>query len=172
MGGMQQNKDAASATPEDGIGNRLQDVAVQERQSNVSFTQDQLKETKRLGRILVVEDDRSLALLEATILSIHGYSVEIVNTGELAVAFLEQSIPDCIVLDLELPGSVQGWDVFQMLRKQAFTPVLLTTSVAVSLRQHIRTCDENRGTLDHLAKPYSMQTLLKRIARMLMITPE
>ncbi|MDQ6661572.1 MAG: response regulator [Chloroflexota bacterium] len=171
MAGMQ-DKEAATATPEDSIGNGLQDVAVRERQRVVSLAQHRLEETKRLARILVVEDDRSLAQLEAVILSIHGYSVEIATTGELAIALLERSIPDCIVLDLELPGSVQGWEVFQTLRKWAFTPVLLTTSVEVPIRQYIRTCGETRGTLDHLAKPYSMQTLLKRIVRMLMITPE
>lgn len=125
-----------------------------------------------LSRILLVEDDRSLAHLEATILTVHGYSVEIANTGEVALASLGQDIPDCVVLDLELPGRVKGWDVFEILRKQAATPVLITTSAEGALRQYIRTCGETRGTLDHLAKPYSMQTLLKRITRILMITPE
>ncbi len=122
--------------------------------------------------ILVVEDDPTLARLEAGILTAHGYTVAAVHSGELAIAALRHSIPDLVVLDLELTGNVQGWDVLQALRDFASIPVLLTTSSTTAVRASMRLRGENRSTLDHLPKPYPMQTLLKRVERMLTTAPQ
>lgn len=123
-------------------------------------------------RILVVEDDPTLARLEAEILAAHGYTVVVVHSGELAIANLRHSVPDLVVLDLELTGNVQGWDVLQALRNLASIPVLLTTSSATAVRASIRRRGEGRSTLDHLPKPYPVQTLLKRVQRMLTTPPQ
>jgi DNA-binding response OmpR family regulator len=122
--------------------------------------------------ILVVEDDTTLASLEAGILTAHGYAVAAVHSGELAIATLRHSIPDLVVLDLELTGNVQGWDVLQALRDFASIPVLLTTSSTTAVRASIRLRGEKRSTLDHLPKPYPMQALLKRVERMLPAAPQ
>ena len=124
------------------------------------------------NRILVVEDDVSLAHLEAHFLAAHNFTVVIASNGEGAVTALDDFTPDLVVLDLELAGSLSGWDVLQALRKNAAIPVLLTTSLPLEMRKYLRTHGETRSTLDHLAKPYQMQALLKCIKRMLMITPE
>jgi DNA-binding response OmpR family regulator len=128
--------------------------------------------SRTIQRILVVEDDPTLATLESEILTAHGYIVVTVHSGELAITALRSAIPDLVVLDLELPGSIQGWEVLQMLRTTASIPVLVTTSATTAVRQHIRSRGESRITLDHLPKPYPMQTLLKRVKRMLMIAPQ
>ena len=120
-------------------------------------------------QILVVEDDSTLATLEAGVLTAYGYIVAIVDTGEQAVAMLHNTIPDLVILDLDLTGTLNGWDVLQALRVHATIPVLLTTSSATAVRKHIRSRGETKLTLDHLPKPYPMQTLLKRIERMLTI---
>jgi len=120
--------------------------------------------------ILVVEDDASLANLEAGILAAHGYAVAMAHSGEMAIAALQQALPDLVLLDLDLSGPINGWDVLQMLRSYSATPVLLTSSESAVNRQ-IRIRGETRSTLDHLPKPYLMQTLLKRIERMLAIGP-
>jgi DNA-binding response OmpR family regulator len=124
-----------------------------------------------LPRILLVEDDQKLASLEAGVLQAHGFTVDIVDSGECAIAILYQRLPDLVVLDIELTGSVQGWEVLQALRARAkaAVPTLLTTSSLSAVRKRIRSLGETRLTLDHLPKPYPMQTLLKRVKRMLMI---
>jgi DNA-binding response OmpR family regulator len=58
----------------------------------------------------------------------------------------------------------------QMLRTHSSTPVLLTSAESAVNRQ-IRIRGETRSTLDLLPKPFLMQTLLKRIERMLTIAP-
>jgi DNA-binding response OmpR family regulator len=124
----------------------------------------------QLQRILLVEDDLSLASLEAEVLTAHGYRVTIAQSGELAVAALAQSLPDLVVLDVQLQGQVSGWKVLQGLREQALIPVLLTSSEP-TVRAHLRSSGETRSTLDHLPKPYPMHALLKRIERMLASAP-
>jgi CheY-like chemotaxis protein len=120
--------------------------------------------------ILVVEDDATLANLEAGILTAHGYTVAIARNGERAITALQQALPDMVLLDLDLSGTITGWDVLQVLRTYSTTPVLLTSAESAVHRQ-IRSRGETRSTLDHLAKPYLMQTLLKRIERMLTTAP-
>ncbi len=128
-------------------------------------------ELKPVTSILLVEDDDLLARLEASFLGAHGYTVEIAQNGEQAVSLLDQRIPDLVVLDIELPGTLTGWNVLQSLRRYAHIPVLLTTSLQPEVRKYLRFYGETRQTLDHLPKPYPMQTLLKRIERMLMVAP-
>ncbi len=120
----------------------------------------------RPRRILVVEDDATLAHLEAHILIAHGFEVTVAGNGEEAVDEIRQAVPDMLILDLDLPGTLNGWDVLQDLRSIALTPVLLT-SAATTIRQQIHTRGESKATLDHLPKPYALPILLKRIDRML-----
>jgi hypothetical protein len=124
---------------------------------------------QNIQRILVVEDDPTLAALEVEVLTAHGYTVVTVHSGELAITTLRHLIPDLVVLDLELTGNLNGWEVFQELRAIADIPVLITSSL-VSVRTYMRDSGETRCTLDHLPKPYPMQTLLKRVKRMLPMT--
>lgn len=125
-------------------------------------------------RILLVEDDSALASLEAGILAAQGLDVVTVYSGELAIQTLRRSLPDLVVLDLELTGTFTGRDVLDVLRTPrtpAIIPVLLTTSSTTTARAYIRSQGESKQTLDYLPKPYPMQTLLKRVRRMLQIAP-
>lgn len=155
------DKDAANITP---VGGAV-------RSSHTSTHVHTYPKRRAPRRILVVEDDHALAQVEARILTAHGYAVVIVHTGEQAIATLHDFIPDLVVLDLELHGTVNGWDVLDALRtlppSPGPIPVLVTTSTVTEIRKHIRDQGESRLTLDHLPKPYLMQTLLKRIERMM-----
>lgn len=142
---------------------RIQVESVANRDSKKTFR----------GHILLVEDDPLLAKLELSWLTTQGYVVTLVENGELALDSLHETIPDLVLLDLDLPGAVSGWDVLRALRAYAgtsTTPVLLTSAEAAA-QKHLRTRGETRSTLDHLPKPYPIQTLLKRIERMLGMTP-
>jgi len=130
-----------------------------------------LPEAHQPPRILLVEDDHTLASLEAGILTAHGFTVVTVESGEQAIALLGSVIPDLVVLDLDLTGHVQGWEVLEALRASASIPVLLTTSSATAVRHSIRSRGETKHTLDHLPKPYPMHLLLKRIKRLLATEP-
>jgi len=139
-------------------------------QSLANPMQQQVRQLGSTYHILVVEDDSSLANLEAGILKAHGYMVAIASNGDMAITILEHNVPDLVLLDLDLSGTINGWDVLQILRTYSSTPVLLTSAESAVNRQ-IRIRGETRSTLDLLPKPFLMQTLLKRIERMLTIAP-
>lgn len=120
--------------------------------------------------ILLVEDDQSLAVLEASVLTAHGYQVYTVHSGEHAITKLQHLLPDLVVLDLELTGAINGWEVLHALRSHGPIPVLITTSSATTVRPYIRSHGESKLTLSHLPKPYPMQTFLKRVQRILAIS--
>ena len=165
-----QEKDAANPMPVNGMLNRMNEVSSQAL-TYAFKSQISVDAAQQPRRVLLVEDDASLAHLEANYLTAHGYAVMIAINGELAVSALSQTIPDLVVLDLELPGTLNGWDVLQVVRQQATIPVLLTSSAETAMRKYWRTHGETKLTLDHLPKPYPMQTLLKRVERMLTIEP-
>ncbi len=168
-----QDNDAAKNLPVSGNISALKKRAIdQGDHESTDSALEQRAEPVNTRQILVVEDDLTLANLEASILQAHGFTVVTVNSGELAITILRHSIPDLVVLDLELTGKIGGWDVLEVLRASATIPVLLTTSSTVAVRQYRYNRGETRETLDHLPKPYPMQTLLKRVKRMLMLAPQ
>src|SRR6266567_623136 len=165
-----QDKDAAYTLPDGGDMSIWNNSTTCGAQSLAHPTQQQVREQGSSYHILVVEDDSSLANLEAGILAAHGYVVAIASNGEMAITVLEHTLPDLVLLDLDLSGTINGWDVLQMLRTYSRTPVLLTSAES-SVNRQIRIRGETRSTLDILPKPYLMQTLLTRIERMLTIAP-
>ncbi len=165
-----QDYDAAYMLPDGGEMNIWKNSTTHGAKSLTSEMQQQVREQQSSYHILVVEDDSSLANLEAGILKARGYLVTIASNGEMAITILEQNVPDLVLLDLDLSGTINGWDVLQRLRTHSRTPVLLTSAQS-SVNKHIRFRGETRSTLGLLPKPFLMQTLLKRIERMLTIAP-
>jgi len=162
---------AARQAPESGIPNSLMKNIWIAPVEHLYVPQQQIGERHPTQpRILVVEDDSALATIEAEILRNHGYIVTTSPSGELAIMALHCAVPDLVVLDIELSGNVNGWQVLQTLRTLACIPVLITSSSTVSIRQYMLSRGETRITLDHLPKPFPIQTLLKRVKRMLPIT--
>jgi DNA-binding response OmpR family regulator len=169
MQGMQDN-DAAYTLLDSGDMGIWNNLTTYGDQSLTNTVQQQAREQGSSYHILVVEDDSSLANLEAGVLTAHGYLVAIASNGEMAISILKQNLPDLVLLDLDLSGTINGWDVLQTLRTFSRTPVLLTSAES-SVNRLIRFRGETRSTLDLLPKPFLMQTLLKRIERMLTIAP-
>jgi twitching motility two-component system response regulator PilH len=165
-----QDNDAAYTLPDGGDMSIWNNSISYGDQSVTNSLQQQARDIGSSYYILVVEDDPSLANLEAGILKAHGYLVAIASNGEIAISILEHNLPDLVLLDLDLSGTINGWDVLQMLRTYSRTPVLLTSAES-SVNRQIRFRGETRSTLDLLPKPFLMQTLLKRIERMLTIAP-
>ena len=165
-----QDNDAAHPLPHGGDMSIWNNSTTYGTQSLANPMQQQVRRLGSTYHILVVEDDSSLANLEAGILKAHGYMVAIASNGDMAITILEHNVPDLVLLDLDLSGTINGWDVLHILRTYSRIPVLLTTAES-SVNRQIRIRGETRSTLDLLPKPFLMQTLLKRIERMLTIAP-
>jgi len=111
-------------------------------------------------RILIVEDDATLASGIARILEGEGHAVDVLARGEQAVLGARHERFDMMILDVGLPG-IDGFEVLRRLRSAADrTPVLMLTA-RDSLDDRIRGLD--LGADDYLAKPFAMPELTARV---------
>jgi two-component system response regulator MprA len=118
----------------------------------------------RATRILVIEDDRRIAAFLDRALSYAGYQLEVVGDGETALRHAESHPPDLILLDVMLPGSLNGFEVARRVRMSSGVPILMLTA-REALDDRVKGLDA--GADDYLAKPFALQELLARVRALL-----
>lgn len=115
-------------------------------------------------RILIAEDEKDLNRLQKKRLEEHSYSVDACLDGEEALAFLEMTEYDAVILDIMMPKK-DGLSVLRELRaKGSKVPVLLLTARS-SVDDRVSGLDA--GADDYLVKPFAFEELLARIRVML-----
>ncbi len=116
------------------------------------------------ARLLVVEDDESLRHGIDSVLVGNGYQVRAVPDGDDLDDLIMQYRPDLALLDVRLPGALDGFAIADRLRTEAGTPVLFITA-ADALEDRLRGFD--LGADDYLVKPFAMAELLARVRAVL-----
>lgn len=112
------------------------------------------------GRILVVEDEESMAAGLDYALRREGYEVDLARDGDEALDLLRKRGPDLVLLDVMLPRR-SGFDVLATLRREGREiPVILLTAKGQEIDK-IRGLD--LGADDYVTKPYSLAELLARV---------
>ena len=117
-----------------------------------------------MNRILIIEDERDLALGLRANLEIEGYEVSLAHEGEEGFRHALRGAPDLVILDLMLPD-VDGYDVLRRMRQARLEmPVLLLTARSEELDKvrGFRT-----GADDYVTKPFGVMELLVRIEAIL-----
>ena len=110
--------------------------------------------------ILIVEDHKEIAALLADFLRKEGYTVSTAETGEKALHLYETYGARLLVLDINLPGEIDGFGVLSEVRKTSNTYVLITSA---------RTGKEDQlkglriGADDYIEKPYDIDILMAKI---------
>jgi len=111
------------------------------------------------GRILVVDDDASLAEMLTIVLRQEGFDSRMVTRGDLAMDEFRDYRPDLVLLDLMLPGK-GGIDVCKEIRSESGVPIVMLTAkgdtvdVVVGLES---------GADDYVVKPFKPKELVARI---------
>ena len=114
--------------------------------------------------VLLVDDDaRILRMLERT-LSAEGYAVDAVADGGAALARVERSVPDLIVLDVTMPG-LDGLAVTRRLRARRLAVPILLLTARDALEERVAGLDA--GADDYLVKPFEIEELMARVRAML-----
>lgn len=114
-------------------------------------------------RVLLAEDERSLARALVKILEKSNYTAEAVYNGEDALAYLQTGDYDAAILDIMMP-KMDGITVLRTLRRQGNgIPVLLLTAKA-EVDDKVLGLDS--GANDYLTKPFDTRELLARLRAM------
>lgn len=112
-----------------------------------------------MKKILIIEDDKEISMLERDYLEINGFEVDIISDGSKAAAAALNGDYALILLDLMLPG-VNGYDICREIRDQVDIPILMVTA-------RLESVDKIRGlgigADDYIAKPFDPAELVARI---------
>jgi DNA-binding response OmpR family regulator len=114
-------------------------------------------------RVLVVEDDATVAEVVVRYLEREGFEVEWVADGREALERADKALPDLVVLDLMLPG-LDGLEVCRRLRELAPIPVIMLTARG---EESDRVLGLELGADDYVAKPFSPRELTARVKSVL-----
>ena len=112
-----------------------------------------------MAKILIVEDDEEIAMLERDYLEIEGFQTQVISDGGAAEEAALTGAYDLILLDLMLPGR-SGYEVCRSIRDQVDVPILMVTARTESVDK-IRGL--GLGADDYIAKPFDPAELVARV---------
>jgi len=118
------------------------------------------------ARILIVEDDHSIAQLLMYNLEIEGFIVEHVDRGDEAELRLAKTPPDLVILDWRLPD-VSGLEICRRLRAHNNTRDLPVIMLTVCGEENERLRGFAAGADDYVVKPFSMLEVIERVRALL-----
>ena len=112
-----------------------------------------------MKKILIIEDDVSIAELERDYLEINGFEVAIETTGDKGLLKAKQNQYDLIILDLMLP-IIDGFEICRQIRSLKDTPIIMVSAKKEDIDK-IRGL--GLGADDFMTKPFSPSELVARV---------
>ena len=115
------------------------------------------------GKVLIVEDDRTLLEVLRYNLSKEGYEVLTAADGAAGLETARSTKPDLVILDVMLP-KMDGYEVCRILRRETTVPIMMLTA---KTEETDRVVGLEVGADDYVTKPFSMRELMARVRAML-----
>lgn len=115
------------------------------------------------GKILLVEDEHSIAEPVIYNLKQEGFSVTHVDEGPIALEIFSEESFDLIILDLMLP-EISGLDICRSIRKESDVPIIMVTAKD---SEADRVSGLELGADDYVTKPFSVRELMSRVRAVL-----
>ena len=113
--------------------------------------------------VLVVDDERQIAVIARDYLTRAGFSVAVAGDGPAGLEMARQKRPDLVVLDLGLPR-LDGLEVARALRRESDVPIIMLTA-RVDEQDRLRGFEI--GADDYMTKPFSPRELVARVSSVL-----
>lgn len=110
--------------------------------------------------ILIVDDEAPIQRILRRNLTMSGYDVLVADNGEQALELVHLYEPDLILLDLWLPGDMDGMSVCAQVRQWSQVPIIVV-SAKTDEKQKVQALD--MGADDYLTKPFNNDELLARV---------
>jgi two-component system, OmpR family, response regulator MprA len=136
-------------------------------QQGTSTTKQDNQESRPLLKVLVIDDEDSIIDFIKLGLHYEGFQVEASSDGEQGIIAAQRINPDVIILDVMMPGGIDGLEVCRRLRANPTTsdiPILMLTA-----KDEVgdRILGLQTGADDYLTKPFDFYELLERIRAIL-----
>jgi DNA-binding response OmpR family regulator len=117
-----------------------------------------------MARVLIIEDNRNLAVGLQSNLEYEGHEAEVAEDGDAGLSRARARGHDLIVLDLMLPGT-DGFRVLETLRREGVTTPILVLTALGDEADKVRGLQD--GADDYVTKPFALKELLARVAALL-----
>ncbi|MGN0322677.1 MAG: response regulator transcription factor [Oliverpabstia sp.] len=115
-----------------------------------------------MNKILIVEDEQSIADMVKLCLSKNGYICEAVNDGMAAAKKIEEKLYDLVLLDIMLPD-IDGYNLMDYIKQFDMPAIFVTAKTSVPDRVK----GLKLGAEDYISKPFDLEELLARVATVL-----
>lgn len=112
-----------------------------------------------MKRVLIIEDDISIAELERDYLEINGFSVDIESSGDKGFYKVQHEDYDLVILDVMLP-TMDGFEICKRIRIEKDIPILMVSAKKEDIDK-IRAL--GLGADDYMTKPFSPNELVARV---------
>ena len=110
-------------------------------------------------RVLIVEDDEDISMVEQAYLEAAGFEVVLIKDGAEVISFLEREQVDLILLDVMLPGK-DGFAICKEIRDKQAIPILMVTARSETLD---KIKGLGTGADDYIVKPFDPMELVARV---------
>jgi DNA-binding response OmpR family regulator len=111
------------------------------------------------GDVLIVEDEWPIAQLLEAFLTDEGYPVRIAHDAAAAWRAIETAVPALLLLDILMPGKMDGADLAQKLRAQGYTFPIIVVAATERLAQPLM----HLHPIAYIAKPFDLEVILSGV---------
>lgn len=118
------------------------------------------------SRILVVEDNEANQMLARAVLEMEGYRVDVVGSSDEAFDYLRSSIPDLILMDIQLPG-MDGLSLTRKLKQDVGTAKIPIVALTAHAMRGDRQEALSAGCAGYIPKPIEVRTFGEQVAAFL-----
>ncbi|MFZ4614976.1 MAG: response regulator [Rectinemataceae bacterium] len=117
--------------------------------------------------VLIADDEEKLTSIVASYLGNSGFETLVAHEGLTALALFRERKPDCVILDINMPG-LDGLEVARLIRKESATPIIFLTAQAAEADTIVGL---ELGADDYVTKPFSPRELVSRVRAVLRRSP-
>ncbi|MES2048909.1 MAG: response regulator [Pseudomonadota bacterium] len=116
-----------------------------------------------LGNILIVDDNPNNLQVLMALLTKEGYKVRPALSGEIALRAVEASLPELILLDVRMPGGLNGYETCKRLRANELTRDIPIIFISAMDGTEDKLEGFRAGAVDYVAKPFQAEEVLARV---------
>jgi CheY-like chemotaxis protein len=113
-----------------------------------------------MKRVLLVEDDAAIREMMRRRLLMRGFEVREARSGAEALALAFELPPDAVLLDIELPGGMSGWEVARALRGDARTAGIQVFAITAHVTPSVADRARQAGCTRFFGKPVDFRALV------------